>query len=276
MGNWLKLHRCLLNKPIWTNSTDEQKIIFITLLLMTNWQEQSWDYYGQKIMLQPGQFATTIPKIQAACQSKDITPRKIRSALERFEKLGFLTDKPTGKSTKSGRVITIENWGIYQGSEDEDVRENDRQNDKEMSERCPRDVRHIKKEVKEVLDIPYAKIKDLFNEVCKSQPSIIDLDQRRKTSLKARWKDLGCSLEKVEWFFKRIEESDFLAGRVCGKGGKPFVPGFDWVMKKANFQKIIEGNYTDKKQVIVSNRPLSMPEMQKAALELARQKEGRK
>lgn len=153
MGDWLKLHRCLLNKPIWTNSTDEQKVILITLLLMTNWQEKPWDYFGKKIMLQPGQFVTSLSKIQSACQSKKITTKKIRNALERFQKLEFLSDKPTGKSTKSGRVITIENWDIYQGSEDKEGKENGKQEGRQRADKGQTEGKHINKELKEHKEI---------------------------------------------------------------------------------------------------------------------------
>lgn len=153
MGDWLKLHRCLLNKPIWTNSTDEQKVILITILLMTNWQEKPWDYFGKKIMLQPGQFVTSLSKIQSACQSKKITTKKIRNALERFQKLEFLSDKPTGKSTKSGRVITIENWDIYQGSEDKEGKENGKQEGRQRADKGQTEGKHINKELKEPKEI---------------------------------------------------------------------------------------------------------------------------
>lgn len=36
MQGWIKLHRELLDKPIWTESTPEQKTILITLLMMAN------------------------------------------------------------------------------------------------------------------------------------------------------------------------------------------------------------------------------------------------
>lgn len=40
-----------------------------------------------------------------------VTIQNVRTALERFEKLGFLTSI----STKTGRLITIVNWEKYQG-----------------------------------------------------------------------------------------------------------------------------------------------------------------
>ncbi|MCA5964224.1 hypothetical protein LC724_33295 [Blautia sp. RD014234] len=38
---WIKIHRELLDKPIWQLSTPEQKSILITLLLMANHREKS-------------------------------------------------------------------------------------------------------------------------------------------------------------------------------------------------------------------------------------------
>ena len=178
MGDWLKLHRCLLNKPIWTNSTDEQKVILITLLLMTNWQEKPWDYFGQKIILQPGQFVTSLSKIQLACQSKKITTKKIRSALERFQKLEFLSDKPTGKSTKSGRVITIENWGIYQGSEDKEGKENGKQEGRQRADKGQTEGKHINKELKELKEIKNkdSKFQNFLNEYTNNEKLLYSLN----------------------------------------------------------------------------------------------------
>lgn len=150
MSGYFKLYRELLNKPIWLNSSNEQRVILITLLAMANWKETEWDYYGEKIKLNPGQFIASAPAIKERCNSSEITIMKIRTALERFEKLNFLTVSLTGKSTKSGRLITIVNWRLYQSNEEEDNRQDNRQNNKEITDRQPTDNRHIKEEVKEL------------------------------------------------------------------------------------------------------------------------------
>lgn len=106
---YIKLFRCLLDKPIWKCSTPEQKTILITLLLKANHSEAEWEWQGQKFKVKPGQFVTSLDSIVKAC-GKGITIQNVRSALRRFEKLGFLTNQ----STKIGRLITIENWYIYQ------------------------------------------------------------------------------------------------------------------------------------------------------------------
>ena len=53
-----------------------------------------------------------------------------------------------------------------------------------------------------------------------------------------------------EEFFRRIEESDFLTGRVSpGKDGRIFVADFEWIIRPNNFAKILEGRY-DNRQAI--------------------------
>lgn len=110
---WIALHRKLLDKAIWTESTPEQKVILITLLLMANHAEKEWEWQGQKYVAKPGQFVTSLPKIVEAC-GNGISIKNVRTALKRFEKYGFLADKSTNKN----RLITINNWAFYQDKPD--------------------------------------------------------------------------------------------------------------------------------------------------------------
>ncbi len=112
-GGWIVLHRKLLDKPIWFESTAEQKVILITLLLMANHAEKEWEWQGQKYVAKPGQFVTSLPKIVEAC-GNGISIKNVRTALKRFEKYGFLADKSTNKN----RMITINNWAFYQDKPD--------------------------------------------------------------------------------------------------------------------------------------------------------------
>ena len=98
-------------KPIWLNSTPEQKTILITILAMANFKPNKWEWQGKQFILQEGQFITSLDSLAKECGS-GVTIRNIRTALKRFEKCGFLTNE----STKTGRLITIENWETYQGN----------------------------------------------------------------------------------------------------------------------------------------------------------------
>ena len=104
---------CLWRKtkddPIWFNSTPEQKVIFITLLFMARWKEQKYDVYGDTITLNPGQFITSYSEIKKLT-GKGVSMQNVRTGIDRFEKLGFLTREVT----KRGSLVTIVNWRKYQ------------------------------------------------------------------------------------------------------------------------------------------------------------------
>lgn len=115
---FIALHRKLLDSPIWLVTTVEQKVILITLLLMANHSEKKWYWQGEEFICQPGQFITSLPNIVKAC-GNGLTVQNVRTALKKFENMNFLTDQ----STKTGRLITIVNWQVYQGKREVDNRQ---------------------------------------------------------------------------------------------------------------------------------------------------------
>lgn len=119
---WIKLHRELLDKAIWKTSTSEQKIILITLLLMANHEENEWEWNGERYKVQPGQMITSLKSIAEACGG-GVTIRNVRTAIDRFEKYGFLTNQSTNKN----RLVTIVNYKKYQGEEYQGDKATDKQ-----------------------------------------------------------------------------------------------------------------------------------------------------
>ncbi|SHJ53308.1 DnaA N-terminal domain-containing protein [Clostridium cavendishii DSM 21758] len=109
---WFKLHRCLFEKAIWQQSTPEQKVILITLLGLANHKGREWEWKGTQFKAEPGMLVTSLESITARC-GKGISIQNVRSAITKFKKYGFLTEEVT----KTGRLITILNWGLYQGGE---------------------------------------------------------------------------------------------------------------------------------------------------------------
>lgn len=122
MQGWIKLHRELVDKPIWFESTPEQKTILITLLMMASHKENEWEWKGEKFKIQPGQFITSIDSIVRNA-GKGISVQNVRTALKRFEKYGFLTNESTNKN----RLITIVNWGLYQSDDNETNKQTNKQ-----------------------------------------------------------------------------------------------------------------------------------------------------
>lgn len=111
---WFKFHRCLFKKAIWQSSTPEQKVILITLLGMANHEGREWEWQGKQFKAKAGQFVTSLDSIIKKC-GKGISKQNVRSAIEKFKKYEFLTQEVT----KTGRLITIVNWELYQAQETE-------------------------------------------------------------------------------------------------------------------------------------------------------------
>jgi len=88
--------------------------------------------------------------------------------------------------------------------------------------------------------IDFQEIINIFNSVCSELPKVEKISEKRKKLIESRIKEN--SLETLGIVFKKISESDFLSGRKTD-----FVASFDWVMNPANFLKILEDNYKNRK-----------------------------
>lgn len=113
MEGWIKLHRILREKPLWTASNCFQRTLLITLLLMANHKGVEWEWRGERYRVGPGQFITSISSLKKEL-GNEASDKKIRNGLARLKKYGFLT----WESTHRNRMITIVNWGLYQSVSD--------------------------------------------------------------------------------------------------------------------------------------------------------------
>ena len=113
MQGWIAVHRILLEKPIWLQSTPEQKVVLMTILLLADHEGNEWEWKGEKYKTNPGQFISSLESIKNR-SGKGISIQNVRSSLKRFEKLGFLTNESTNKN----RLVTVVNWKSYQPKKD--------------------------------------------------------------------------------------------------------------------------------------------------------------
>lgn len=91
--------------------------------------------------------------------------------------------------------------------------------------------------------VPYEKIREKFHALCPSLPKLRDMTDERKCVIKTKWRACnGTAMEQFEELFTLAEASDFLTGR---EG--VFKIGFDWLLKPRNAQKVLEGNYVNKR-----------------------------
>jgi len=90
--------------------------------------------------------------------------------------------------------------------------------------------------------IPLAEIFDAYARCLPSLPQLRIIDDSRKAMVRSRWNadERFQSVEFWERFFLNVSSSDFLMGRT----DRPWTGCcFDWLLKPANFRKIVEGNY---------------------------------
>lgn len=89
--------------------------------------------------------------------------------------------------------------------------------------------------------IPYEKIKNLYNEICKSFSKCNVMSDARKKAVKARISS-GYTLDHFKLLFTKAEASSFLKGR----NDRNWKANFDWLIKDANMAKVLDGNYDDR------------------------------
>ncbi len=114
----------------------------------------------------------------------------------------------------------------------------------------------------------YSSFADAFNEKVKGTaiPRIRGLSDARIKTLKSRVKEYG-SVVVLEIALNKAVDSDFLSGRKTD-----FFATFDWIFKKANFLKILEGNYDNTHISTISrDTPASRKERRDRGLSLANQ-----
>lgn len=100
----------------------------------------------------------------------------------------------------------------------------------------------------DVTNCPHNDIIALYHELLPANPRIKVWDGARADSLRARWREDPKRQDLDYWrrYFAHVSASPFLTGKVEGQGGRPFLPGLDWLVKASNFAKVIEGRYHER------------------------------
>lgn len=173
------------------------------------------------------------------------TARKVSSAITKLKDLGYIYIKAFDgrkRVIKSNVNFNKAEWNIFQDS----IENFSMQSRK----KCKADKKNFlqsnidSKIVSNIDENIYTQVKEKFCEICISLPKIISIDKARKATVKARLKEY--SFDDIITVFKKVEQSDFLTGRISSDKQRPFKASFDWIMKPSNFIKILEGNYDNR------------------------------
>lgn len=104
-SGWVKLHRKILDNPIFKN--DKLFRVFMYLLLKASHTERDQLIGDSIVHLKTGQWATGR---KAISRDTGLTEQNVRTAISKLEKLGILTIKVTVKYS----VFSITNWHNHQ------------------------------------------------------------------------------------------------------------------------------------------------------------------
>ena len=238
MSGFVRLERGAFDHPILRDPLRFRA--WFWLVANACWKPSRYDVNGKIIDLQRGQVCASLRQLAEAWgMSKTATERFITR---------LKTETMIGTDTGTGRyIITICNYDKYNpcaemngtatgtpsgttAGQQRDIKE---QGNKEttvvvaIATRASDDAPGLKP----------VHVFEKWNEVAKrvGKATVRDLTPSRQQLVRAR---IGqYSLEDFVVVFGKVEGSNFLReGRFCT---------FDWIMKRANFQKIIEGNYDD-------------------------------
>lgn len=164
---------------------------------MANHKENEWEFKGQIFKVKPGQFVTSLDGIKEEC-ANDVSIQNIRTALLKLEKWGFLTNE----STKTGRLITVVNWEVYQ-SQSEDQQSDSQTANKELTPN--KNVKNDKEELLNDDDNNDSFFSDLDSSV--EQPLELEIEnyyqsKRRKVGFPVKQVDLEAIQTAIQEFTK--------------------------------------------------------------------------
>lgn len=181
-------------------------------ILGSNW-ETCWEAVSEKFV-EKGDFLTNV-RLEEEREKRAQFKEKQR---ENGKKGGR---KPKQNPTATQTISQAQSQKKPLDNEDEYEKENDTEKAKEGIAEKPDCEAVIK----------------MFNSVCAKLPEVKKLTAPRRAAIKNRVAEVG--LSGLENIFGMVAQSHFLNG----ENDRGWTADFDWIMKPANFIKILEGKY---------------------------------
>lgn len=257
MNGWVKLHRRLLDSPVWSLS-DAKVRVWITILLLANHKDAEWMHSGTSILISRGSFITTQRHLAIVSRT---SRQVVRDTLIALTNSCSIT---TQIRTQSYTQINVVNYDSYQGNDtDENPVWNQERTQREPSENPSGRKEEGKKEKKRrPLPRPLALPESVTwgNSCClilkynreapDNVPSVRSLSEAR---IDRERRFLRMFPDEAWWTmtFRQYYRSKFLRGhKEPNNGHKSFQPDFDWLLSKGkdgieNCVKVHDGRYCD-------------------------------
>ncbi|TIH12764.1 hypothetical protein D0S45_17490 [Marinifilum sp. JC120] len=129
---------------------------------------------------------------------------------------------------------------------------NEKPTEPEQQPEAAQEDKTEKVEGPKIPNCPHAEIAEAYNRILPMLPQVKDLTPKRKSTLKAAWRN-NKARQSVEWwekYFKLVLQCPFLLGQK-----KDWKAGFDWLLKPGNMVKVLEGNFREEPQPPTPNQP---------------------
>lgn len=105
--SWIKLHRSLLNSPLWQDKPFARGQAWVDLLLLTNGLDRQELKKGRIVLYERGKVCRSVSEL---AERWGWSRKKVTTFLKLLESQGALELETTAR----GSIITIKNWEFYQ------------------------------------------------------------------------------------------------------------------------------------------------------------------
>lgn len=266
MSGWIKLHRQIQECFLWRiKEPFDKRSAWIDLLLLMEHQNKNLMIDGKIETIKRGSYMLSIEKL---CDRWMWSRNKVKRYLDVLEREHMIVTRRTNKGT----LVNVVNYCVYQNQEKqgEPPHEPTVELADELADELaleppdglpdePADEPQIKnirnKEDKNIYIVSndticqtqdVRRVVDKWNELEKygiASIKKLTSSSNRYRMLNARIKQF--SLDDVLTAIENIKDSSFLQGKSDSR--RPWVITFDWFVKPNNFPKVLEGQYSDKK-----------------------------
>lgn len=113
MNGYIKLHRALLEDPLWNQVPCAWGRVALVCLMTANWRPRKWFDGKREVLIPAGSLITSRP---AMCKLARVTAQQYRDAISYLCGVGFCNQQTTKRYT----VVTITKWATYQGDTDDE------------------------------------------------------------------------------------------------------------------------------------------------------------
>ena len=262
MSGWIKLHRQIQECFLWRiKEPFDKRSAWIDLLLLMEHQNKNLMIDGKIETIKRGSYMLSIEKL---CDRWMWSRNKVKRYLDVLEREHMIVTRRTNKGT----LVSVVNYCIYQNQDKqgEPALEPPHEPPHEPTDELALELALEPPHEPQIKNIRNKEDKNIYivsnDTICQTQDVRRVVDKwnelekygiasiKKLTSSSNRYRMLNArikqfSLDDVLTAIENIKDSSFLQGKSDSR--RPWIITFDWFVKPNNFPKVLEGQYSDKK-----------------------------